>query len=200
MPREERTYSTDEMSFGEAVEINRREMEQNSPFSLEVTGQNTNGSRTIKASAHLANIDMVGNEIRVVVDAPQRIIDPVMSALNSHSGSMSTQTMDSGPSNSNQMDTNTTTQEPMGGARPTELLPDDAEIQAHMHLYENGMLVIESDGEKEMYNTEAAVFMSESMPGELEVAEAYTTDRFSMRYDSSTVMDALRKAKDMLMR
>lgn len=290
MPRKVLTYSSSVLDFGTVVEIVKREMEQNSPFNVEVTGENTSGSRTIKASAHLANVDVVGNEVKVTIDAPNRVIDAVRSALESQTESSSTRrepgrynivmvddetvilsdnvadevvphrdasSIDEGlsldeaknlyrsyvstaatpndiaetmgefrgvvdrrdlnvvintnPVGSSQSEVSRTSNtnsgmmesvdsEPMGGARPTELLPDDAEIQATMRLYDGGMLVIERDGEKEMYETEAGVFLTDEGANELGVAEAYTTDGFSGTWGTETVMRAFRKAREILLR
>lgn len=62
------------------------------------------------------------------------------------------------------------TESAAGGARATELLPNDSGAVATMTLYDTGHLVIDYQGETEMYPTVAGIFIGEDN----EVAQAYT--------------------------
>jgi len=272
MPKETRTYDSSRVDFGDVESIVEHEMRQNSPFNVEVTGRDSATSTTVKASAHIANIMQVGDEIEVVVDAPSNIRSPIFQALESQtqarneyedaeftdvttrsSGSYTVlETADEGglivsddivgevgerdnimriysdnltlsdarDEFAQEMGTRASGDDiirdsddarekwsgmkPVGEARPTEMLPNDAEVQATMRLYENGMLVMERDGEKEMYETAAGFFLLAGTPNSggrsnrLTVGEAYTIDGFGREYTSEDIELALRSIESIL--
>ena len=89
---------------------------------------------------------------------------------------------------------------PAGGARATEMLPDDAELQATMRLYENGMLVIDRNGDKELYETAAGFFLTagRGSGAKLGMAEAYTIDEFERTYTEADVRRALNEIEEIM--
>jgi len=219
MTREEYTYTSTDIDFGTFKEILKHELESNSPYSVEVRERKRGA--TMESSHNLVNVNHRGDKIDFTIDAKDHIHDAITEAVRSQgSGKVlvagvteeemdrSVGTVDQSivetddsrvsDSNSGGIDTGV---DPMGGARPTGLLPDDATLQATMRLYENGMLVVETGGSKEMYETAAGVFLASGNNRgnqDLEIAEAYTIDDFGMRYSRRDIQRAIREIEKTL--
>ena len=265
MSERDLTLDTSSISMEEVVQIAYHEVSINSNFSIEQTGSVTDNNVTIRSSMNTVNIHTVGNEIRVSIDATDKVADAVEQALKSQSGSTSLdadipqstgrvssevsprdiqdeqplyivklrnrpvmiinqeawQGLDtdniervisdrvnaetavrrftdevgerpteddlmfpseiSDPSRSmtvaNEQPDMGRSDQALGGARATELLPDDAELRGTFRVYDNGMVVADIDDmDKEMYETSMGLFFG----GDYGIAQGYTHDNLAL--------------------
>lgn len=103
-------YNKDNLSFDEAEGIVIREMEQNSDFESEVTGQDFNGSTTITSSMNVANVLRLDGVIRVELKGQEHVMDAIQKALDSQSNETGRKLPRDGA----------TDREPLGGTGPND--------------------------------------------------------------------------------
>jgi len=176
------TFQDDEIGLDTAASIVSGELETNSTFEVEQSGSVADMSLQYSASMNNISVFQTGNMIHITGRAQENIADEIETALRNQAGRTSLNA--DVPGDDDEMETPEIENEPpevgrtesaAGGARATELLPNDAEAVASMTLYDTGQLVIDYDDDTEMYHTVAGIFVGENN----EVAQAYT-HRFDM--------------------